>query len=490
MSTLVWIALISTTLIGLVIVLGRRAAHTHAPKPKSTARGRGGRMGGLVLRSMLRRLYLRLRQALASRDRRRRMEEQYHVKTAEEVTEMMGQMKGVFMKLGQIMSFAHPSLPEQAKATLRTLQSDAPPMDFHLARGVLEQELGGDLARFFKHVDETPLAAASIGQVHRARLNSGEQVVLKIQYPGVDSAIESDLQMTAGLAAMVQLVHRNTDAKSVVHELKTRLLEELDYRRELRNQALFGALWAGHPLIKVPAVHSEYSTKRVLCQEFCRGMNFYDFLAVATPEEKRRATFILNDFVFDSMHRFHVFNGDPHPGNYLFGEDGSITFVDFGCIKYFPAHFMQGVQALNRAIFERDHESFERCVKELQIILPGRPYDPEIAWRFFSYHAAPFMDDQTFRFSPEYIGRATDVMNPKTLKNFNLPPDLLFFNRITFGLNTIFMELGAEANFHRLYRRYLYPHEGQGPALASLGVELEDRFIETSKRPVTPPSQT
>lgn len=453
----------------------------------ATARGRqgglsisvGGRVagiGGLLTRSFFRRISLRLRQLFADRRRRRELAAQAQLRDAEEAAALLGNMKGVAMKLGQIISFANESLPEPAREALRSLQQSAPPMAFSLVREVLERELGRPLGKVVAQIDEEPLAAASIGQVHRAKLPDGRQVVFKVQYPGVEAAIEADLKVSNNLAGLLGMFMPNADAAPIARELAARLREELDYEQEARNQQLFAALWDGHPLIHVPAVYPEHSTRRVLCQEYRRGLRFYDFLAQAKADEKALAVCVLNDFVFDSMHRHHVFNGDPHPGNYLFDERGGITFVDFGCIKRFEPAFIAEVQALNRAIVEGDRETFEAYIRRIGVILPDRPYDADFTWEFFAYHAAPFSQDRVFTFTSEYVAQAGEVMSVRNMRRLNLPPDLLLFNRITFGLNAIFAELDAAANFHRLYRRYLYPDENVGPALAQLGVELPERF--------------
>ncbi len=482
-TTLIILLSVALALVLLIVWLGRRSAAGIT----TGMTARSARVGGLVGRSLARRVWLRMRQLVAARERRRELEEQFHVQTAAEAAALMGNMKGVFMKIGQIVSFASDAMPEQAQQALRGLQQQAPPMAWSVVREVLQAELGGDLGRRFKSVDEEPLAAASIGQVHRARLLTGEQVVLKVQYPGVDTAIENDLKFAGGIAAMITSVHKNADANAIVAELKERLVEEVDYRRELANQQLFRKLWAGHPLVRIPAVHPEHSTKKVLCQEFVRGLGFYDFLEAATEREKKMAVFVLNDFIFDSMHRFHVFNGDPHPGNYLFQEDGGITFLDFGCIKYFEPAFIASLHRMNRAITQGDRQAFDRSVHELGIVLPGRPYDSDFMWDFFAYHAAPFAKDEVFTFTPDYVAAAArDVMVPSNLRRLNLPPDLIFFNRITFGLNAIFQKLGAEANFHRLYRRYIFPDERVPPSLATVGVQLPERFLETGPAPVRP----
>ena len=186
---------------------------------------------------------------------------------------------------------------------------------------------------------------------------------------------------------------------------------------------------------------------------------------------------VLNDFVFDSMHLFDMFNGDPHPGNYLFHPDGGVTFLDFGCVKRFAGPFMDDLRMLNQAIVEENRSKFVVALKRTGIVLPGRPVDEEASWAFFEYHARPFAKDREFVFDEAYLREAGDVMRWENLKKFNLPPDLVFFNRITFGLNAIFQKLGASENFHRFYLRYIYKDRGLPPSLAQAGVALPSHFL-------------
>lgn len=437
---------------------------------------RAASIGGLATRSAARKAALRMRQVVSSKAKKAELEQRYHLKTSGEVAELMGQMKGVFMKLGQIASFARESLPPEARKLLETLQKDAPPMAYALVREVVEKELG-PIGERFAWFDESPIAAASIGQVHRACLPDGTEVVVKVQYPGVDAAIRSDLRFTQGMVSLGAVFFRNTDATAMVEEIKARLLDELDYLQEATHQEHFQTIWEGHPLIRIPRVYRSHTTARVLTQSYAEGLSFNDFLAVATPDEKRLAVLVMNDFVFDSMHLFAIFNGDPHPGNYLFHEDGGVTFLDFGCVKRFEGPFLGDLRKLNRAILEHDEAGFEAALRATGIVLPGRPYDREASWTFLEYHARPFVKDEVFTFSEDYLLEAGQTMRLDSVKRFNLPPDLVLFNRITFGLNAIFQRLGASENFHRLYRRYMYPAEEVPPSLVSAGVVLPEKFV-------------
>jgi len=438
---------------------------------------RAVQIGGLATRSAARKAALRMRQVVSSKAQKAALEQRYHMQNAAEITQTMGQMKGVFMKLGQVLSFAQESLPPEARKVMASLQKDAPPMAFALVKEAVERELGKTLDEAFASFDEQPIAAASIGQVHRARLHAGDEVVVKVQYPGVAEAIKSDLKFTGTMVQMGAMFFRNADAEAMVKELAERLVDELDYVLEATNQEHFRRVWAGHPLIRIPRVHRSHSSAKVLTQDYAEGLGFDDFLAVATPDEKRLAMLVLNDFVFDSMHLFDMFNGDPHPGNYLFHADGGVTFLDFGCVKRFSGPFMDDLRALNQAIVEEDKAKFREALERTQIVLPGRTLADDDAWAFFEYHSRPFAKDRVFTFDKAYLEEAGKVMSLGNVRKFNLPPDLVFFNRITFGLNAIFEKLGASENFHRFYLRYIFRDRDIPPALAQAGIALPARFL-------------
>ena len=276
-------------LLAIALLLRRVAAQRSAAGVATTFGARSTQLTSALGRSAVHRSIFFLRSLLATRERKQKLRERYHMQVAEEATELMGNMKGAFMKLGQIMSFATEVVPENARQALARLQMDAPPMRFEVARRVIEEDLGRDLGKLFRSFDEEPIAAASIGQVHRARLLSGEEVAVKVQYPGVAQAIETDLKSSKGLAAMLSAVNHNIDAQGIVEEVKERLFEELDYKKELRSQQLFGKLWEGHPLIRMPRVYPQLSAARVLTQEYlptaCASTSTRD---QASPEREAR----------------------------------------------------------------------------------------------------------------------------------------------------------------------------------------------------------
>ncbi len=481
----IWISIATITAILvatlLAMILRRIASQQNEAGIATSATARFLRIGGMMWRNTSRKLRYRLRYLISTHEHRQHLKSEVHLQNAEEAAQILGNMKGVFMKIGQIVSFANESMPENARNAMQSLQQDAPPMAFSLVRTVVEEELSAELDTVFSFFDEEPLAAASIGQVHKATLLDGSQVAVKVQYPGVADAIRADLNASSMLATMINTVNKSIDAKAVVAELKERLTDELDYVREAHNQQLFYDFWRDHPFIRIPKVYHEYTKPRMLVQEFKQGLTFYDFLETANQTEKNTAVHVLMDFVYDSMFRFHVFNGDPHPGNYIFHEDGAITFLDFGCIKYFSEDLITNITSLSHTLLANDRDGFAQACRNIEIVLPDRAMDTEFLWEFFKYQIGPYLEDKVFTFNQQWLDKASEVMDIGKMQKINLPPDLIFFNRITFGLNAIFHKLGASANFHQMNRRYLFPEENIAPAVARLGITLEPHFITVDK---------
>lgn len=445
--------------------------------------GRGGRLpaGRLARLSTIGRLTAamsaswlgaRLRRLFAGEARRARLDDAQRRANAERVAQTMGQMKGAFMKLGQMMSFISGGAPPEYHAALKRLQSDAPAMPFAVVRDTLERELGKPLERAFASFDEAPLAAASIGQVHRARLPSGDDVVVKVQYPGVADAIGADLANVELLTRSLKLLYPAHDPGPVIAELRGRIGEELDYTRELRNQAEFAALYDGHPHVHVPRTYPGHSTSRVLTSELVRGRRFEDACGDDADARGRHAEIIYR-FVFGSIMRYRLFNGDPHPGNYLFGDDGRVVFLDFGCVKRFDAPMATTWARLISAHFDGDRAAFRRGAIALGFLTDDTAIDADQLYDYFQFFYEPFRFDREFAFSPGYITASfKQVFAPEgrfagMQKRLAMPGDFVFVNRIQWGVFSILGHLGATRNFHRIHREYLW---GEPPSTA-LGEE-------------------
>ncbi len=419
------------------------------------------RIGRLSARLSTGWLGARLRRRFASAERRSALDAARRREAAEAVAATMGQMKGAFMKLGQMLSFVSDEVPEEVRAALASLQASAPPMDFALLRAVLEEELDRPIERAFKNFDERPLASASIGQVHRATLPSGEEVAVKIQYPGVADAIRADLGNAAMLYRMMAPLYPGVDARAVVDELRGRILEELDYAREADNQRAFLALWDGHPFIRIPRVHAPYSTARVLTTEFVDGRRFADVLGDDDGTRSRYGE-ILFRFVFGSIARHGMFNGDPHPGNYLFDRDGRVVFLDFGCVKYFPSEMLADWRALVKAHLRCDRAAFAQQLVALGFLPSTDGFDLDVLFDYFGYFYEPIQEDREFVFTREYNARSfkhvfkADGAATGLSQKLNMPRDFVFVNRIQWGVHSVLAHLGARANFHRIERELLF----------------------------------
>ncbi|MEK6607371.1 MAG: AarF/ABC1/UbiB kinase family protein [Myxococcota bacterium] len=444
--------------------------HGASPLSAVSRVGRAAHLGRSASRLSLGYVRRRARSLFASPARRREIDKQFHRDTAEAAFRAMGNMKGALMKLGQIASFMEEVVPRTYREQLRKLQAHAPPMDYEFVARVIRDELGGEPEELFREFSREPIASASIGQVHRARLHDGTEVAVKVQYPGVDEAIRADLENAGMLVAMFQAVTPTIDAAPIVEELRSRLLEELDYRQEADHQELFARLHAGNPRVVVPRVFRERSSGRVLTSEFLRGQSFYDFVAGASAEEKRSAVLTLRTFVFDSIWDHFVFNGDPHPGNYLFLGDGRVGFLDFGCCKRFTREFIDGIREMVRLYLVGDREGYFREAGRMRFYLPGADVDSDWLWDFGKWFVEPILEDAPFEFTRDYCRKALEKAFGPSMRKMNLPPDYLLLCRIMFGLNSIMAQLGAHENWRRLSLRYYFPDGEAGGQPAALPV--------------------
>jgi predicted unusual protein kinase regulating ubiquinone biosynthesis (AarF/ABC1/UbiB family) len=447
-------SLAALVLIGLVL-LGRFGAIA------SGRLGRLARVGRLSARLSASWLGANVRRLLAGKEGRRRIDAERRKADAQRVAETMGQMKGALMKLGQMMSFVSDDIPPEYRAALASLQTSAPPMDFALLRDVAERELGKPLERAFARFDPKPIASASIGQVHRAQLPSGEEVAVKIQYPGVAEAIQNDLANVAMLYRMTGLLYPGLETGPVVEELRSRLLEELDYAREAKNQSAFADLYDGHPYIRVPRVFESCCTQHVLVSEFLPGRRFEE-IEQLPPAERSRYGEILYRFVFGSIIRYGVFNGDPHPGNYLFDDQGRVIFLDFGCVKFFPEGMMADWRELVRHHLRGDRAAFHKTASLLGFFKLEAGVDADVLYDYFGYFYEPFEVDRDFTFTREYNGKSFRmIFKPEGRfaplgKTLNMPPDFVFANRLQWGVYSILAHLEATGNWHRIHREMLH----------------------------------
>ncbi len=338
--------------------------------------GVGSRAGGAYAMHRARRIF-------ADAERREALDAAYQLRTAEQVAETLGNLKGAVMKLGQMASYLDQGMPEPVREALAELQQDAPPMSPELAAGVVRDDLGKPPEELFAEWDGTPIASASIGQVHRAITHDGRAVAVKVQYPGIAEAIRHDLDNAGFLFSAMSVMFPGLEPGPLVEELRSRLVEELDYRREAANQRLFVAFYRGHPFIRIPAVVDELCGDRVLTTELATGARFDEVLTWEAAERDRVGEIIYR-FVFRSLYELLAFNGDPHPGNYLFGRDGTVTFLDFGLVKQFEPEELAVFEAMIKAIVvDRDPGEFRRVVESVGLLKAGQPFSDDDVVDYF-----------------------------------------------------------------------------------------------------------
>jgi len=442
-----------------VVFLAAAAATAALVLVRRNVRGRrnldiatlGLQVGGTYASTAARKLF-------ASTERRVELDRERELRTADAITERLGNMKGALMKLGQMASYVSEGLPEPMRAALAELQSNAPPMSAELAAGVIERELGAPPEKVFVEWDPVPIASASIGQVHRAIVvdpttGTERAVAVKVQYPGVGEAIEADLRNAGLLGSLLKQGFSGLDPDDMVAEIRERLIDELDYELEAANQQMFADYYRGHPFIHVPDVIGSHSTARVLTSELVTGATWNEMLEWSQDERNLTGECLFR-FVFRSLYGMHRFNGDPHPGNYLFHGGGRITFLDFGLVKHFTETEMATFIGMVRsAAYEHNVPAFRRIVEEAGMLRRGAPADDEAIGEYFGQFYESVRDDKVVTWSSEYASRIVrhtfDRSSP--ISQFaTVPRAFVFIQRINLGLYALLGELGATGNYRRI----------------------------------------
>jgi predicted unusual protein kinase regulating ubiquinone biosynthesis (AarF/ABC1/UbiB family) len=436
----------------------------------------GGRLGAVTAKNRAQRVF-------ASAARKEELDTELELATAAEVTAALGNMKGALMKLGQMASYLDDGLPEPIREALASLQADAPPMHPDLAAATVERELGRAPDEAFAEWDPVPIAAASIGQVHRAMTHDGRAVAVKVQYPGVDEAIAADLDNSDLIVRMMGMLFPGLEPGPLVQELRDRLTEEVDYRNEAANQRLFADFYRGHPFIHVPDVVDELSTGRVLTTELAPGVRLKEVVDTWSREEQDLAGETIFRFVFRSLYRLHAFNGDPHPGNYLFEPGGRVTFLDFGLVKRFVPEEVQLFESMVRTIvLERDGDRFREILEGANVLKPGSGMTGDQVLDWFGYFYEFVLRHEVKTFTHEYAAESVTKIfsrSGEVAKYGNVPPSFVLIQRINLGLSAVLAELGATANWRRIAEE-LWPMTSAPPS-TPLGHE-EAGWLEMSRK--------
>lgn len=416
-------------------------------------------------------------EAVVASLRRKRHGEQdlteFHARQARRYAERLGHSRGVLMKAGQMMSFISldPAVETPYRgiyqAAFARLQDDAPPMPSRLAMDIIAAELGRAPEQIFAEFDPQPLAAASIGQVHAATLPDGRRVAVKVQYPGVEEAIRADLKNTELLATFLQLMLTvmpslsRMDARAMAREISERIGEEIDYRIEARNQQQFADAYRGHPFIRIPEVIPELSTRRVLTMDLVHGLRYADALTAEQTLRDRWGEAIFR-FQWANLLSLGLFNADPHPGNYLFHpEDGSVTFLDFGCVKRFTTVQTAQLSELVQASLEGDANRLLRAAVAMKMVDPVDPPEAEALLAWLGGSAEPFLGPQPFTYTPDFVAGAIRLAaSPRgphaaVIKKLSHDGgDFVLISRLEAGINSVLGGLHATGPWRAIRDEY------------------------------------
>jgi predicted unusual protein kinase regulating ubiquinone biosynthesis (AarF/ABC1/UbiB family) len=386
-------------------------------------------------------------------------------KNAAELMAALGGLKGPIMKVAQLLATIPDALPPEYAEELAKLQSEAPPMGWAFVKRRMMAELGPDWQAKFARFEHHPAAAASLGQVHRARSREGAELACKLQYPDMQSAVEADLRQLEWLFAIRRRLDGAIDTTEIAQEIGARLREELDYRREAKHVALYGLMLKGNDNVRVPKVWPDLSTGRLLTLDWLDGSKMLEHKEAPLAVRNRLATAMFTAWWLP-FSRHGVIHGDPHLGNYTVftgrksgsaAQPAGINLLDYGCIRIFPPSFVGGVVDLYRGLLTGDDDrvvhayetwGFRRLNRDLIEVLN--------IWARFIY--GPLLDDRVRTIAdgvaPGQYGRREAFRVHQALKQkgpVTVPRELVFMDRAAIGLGGVFLHLRAELNFHRLF---------------------------------------
>ena len=379
--------------------------------------------------------------------------------SGERIAETLGELKGAAMKLGQMASIQADFLPKEISGALLRLQREAPPMPYEVIAQQIERELGSIPESLFSRFDPKPFAAASIGQVHRARTDDGREVVVKVQYPGVDTSVDSDLahlKLALKASGLVRTSKKNLDA--LFGEIRARLHEELDYCNEADNVRLFRKLHAGHDFIVIPEVVGERSSQRVLTLTYEPGDDINHLDQEGYSQEVRNE--IAKNLFLITVHQLFVFralHADPNPANFAFRKDGRVVMYDFGCVKKVKPEIAEAYARTLLAAIAEDYDGVEKGMLELGARRPeGPPIEPEYYARWREILIRPFLGE--FDYGASTIHDDVKAMIPSLLKrvsSLQAPVEAVFVDRVVGGHYGNLRKIRARGRFLDLVMSYV-----------------------------------
>jgi len=397
---------------------------------------------------------------------------------ADAMLKTLGEMKGLPLKFGQMASYidgiAPPGFEDKFQESLKKLQQKAPPLDPEAARQVIMSELGATPEEVFQSFEREPFAAASIGQVHRAITHEGAAVAIKVQYPGIDKAIENDLKSVSVLESVISPLGRRYHTKETLEELRSVFMAELDYREEADTTALFRRLHEGNENIVIPEVFHKLSTRRVLTTELMGGVDYATFAAEASQADRDAACVTIWTFMCKSLFQYGLLYADPHPGNYRFLGGGRVAFLDFGCRRVLPPELVLGMKSYIIAAMDGDWPLFEQRITNVLGYDPTDKAGYPLYIEYSKLLLEPLTRDGNYQHTKEAAREAVaflvrgsrkafmkeDGSMPDLPKPINMPTEFTFVSRLQWGLASVMGGIGGEGNYRRLSEDWI-----RGPVL-------------------------
>ena len=414
-----------------------------------------GKMGARVGASSL---ASRLKNFLpGDRDQRDADLSEAYSKNAEYMAKVFGELKGASMKVGQLLSADPELLPPEFSEQLASLQRDAPPMTYNTVRQQIEDGLGRPIESVFEHFDPDPVGSASIGQVHKARLDGGREVAIKVQYPGVVESLESDLKSLKSMLVYGRAVVDRERLEEYFEEIREVLLLEADYVNEAENLERFHEILEDRDDLRAPKPYHQWTSKSVLVMEYIAGEKLDDALGRMEPGDDRRQE-LLERWVGTYVWMFHelfTLHADPHPGNFLLEDDGTLAMLDFGCVKDFDPDFADGILEVLDCCWRDDQEGAIDVYERLGFGNDNAMYgdiDPDLLWEYHQIVLGPFLHDEPFEFggwSPAMDGKKFMLKHPSFFQLVP-PADALLYFRVLSGIKGLLNKLDARINLFPL----------------------------------------
>ncbi|RZS32233.1 putative unusual protein kinase regulating ubiquinone biosynthesis (AarF/ABC1/UbiB family) [Herbihabitans rhizosphaerae] len=382
-------------------------------------------------------------------------------KTAEQLFAVLGQLKGGAMKFGQALSVFEAAVPDEMAAPYREaltkLQTAAPPMTAATTHRVLAEQLGRSWRERFDEFDDEPAASASIGQVHKAVWHDGREVAVKVQYPGADEALMSDLRQLSRFSRLFQALVPGAEVKPLLAELTARMSEELDYRAEADSERAFAKAYDGDEHVLVPKVVA--SAPKVMVTEWVDGTPLAAIIRDGDIDTRNRAGKLLSEFHFSTPARVGLLHADPHPGNFMLLPDGRLCVIDFGAVARLPQGLPSPLGAMTRLALDGHSAELMRLMRDEGFVRPGTEVHEEDVLAYLAPFTEPVAND-TFHFTRRWMQKQAERVGDlrgkdfRTGRSLNLPPQYLLIHRVTMGSTGILCQLDAEFGVREIVQRW------------------------------------